>query len=811
LDGVKQDVRYAARTLLKRPGFAVAVILTLALGIGANTGIFSIVYGILIRPLPYQDAERLVLVEAERDVGGTREPVRTYFPLADLDVFRARFASFESVAFYATDEGVLSNDRGTERVDFATVSDAFFSTVRGTFRLGRALGPADDLSPSLVISERLWRRAFGGSPAALGQRVTLSSQRGDGSQRAIWRRTPFTIVGVADATFQFPSRQTDVWTSAGFVRTLNPRCCSFLPLARLKPRATLNDARADANAVAQVLRSSSARGYEGLRVRAVGLHEDLVRTVRSSLLVLLAAVGLVLFVACANVMNLLLARNVARARETAVRRALGASRSRLVAQSMVESGLLATLGGTVGIVMAVGMIKTLQRLEPADVPRLDAVHVDAPVLLFAVGASVLVTLVTGLLPALQVDPSDALRMGGKGMTGRPSGTRMRRALMIAELAVSVVLLVGAILLGRSLVRLMNTDLGVNTDRVATASMSLALDRELNSAQQIALVDRVLERIRGLPGVNSVGVGTSLPPKESRILLSLRGANAIDYQAAAIPSSPGYFSALGIRLLKGRFFTDADDGDHAPVMIMTPDTARHFFGDGDPIGRTLALPVFRDGVTGRGTITLVGIIDDVKYSGLDRAPDNAIYRPFAQQPWPQAFLVARTDSDPAALLITLRRQIAEVDSAISVSGVSTLNNVVFEAAAQPRFRTLLLAALAGLALALAVVGLYGVVSYSVSQRTTEIGIRMALGATSSDVVTMIVGEGMWLAVGGVVIGFAMAFALARTVATLLYGVAPTDVASFAFAAGFLLLCTLLASYVPARKATSIDPAVALRAE
>src|SRR5207249_34285 len=422
LDGLTQDVRYAARTLRKRPGFAVAAVVTLALGIGANTCIFSIVYGILLRPLPYRDAERLVLVEAERDVGGAREPMRTYFPLPELDMFRARFSSFESVAFYATDEGVLSNDRRAERVDFATVSDAFFSTLGGAVRLGRALGPSDDMSPSLVISERVWRRAFGGSPDVLGQRVTLNSTRGDGSQRATWRRIPFTIVGVAEATFQFPSPQIDVWTPAGLVRTVSPRCCSFLPVARLKPRATLNQASADANAVAHTLSTTNARAYAGLRVRAVGLHEHLVRAVRSSLLILLAAVGLVLIVACANEMNLVLARNVARARESSVRVALGASRGRLVAQSVVESGLLATLGGTAGMALAAGMVEALRRLAPAELPRLDAVRVDGPVLVFAVAAAALGTLVTGLLPALQSDPSKSLRIGGQGVTSGSSGT-----------------------------------------------------------------------------------------------------------------------------------------------------------------------------------------------------------------------------------------------------------------------------------------------------------------------------------------------------------------------------------------------------
>jgi putative ABC transport system permease protein len=359
--------------------------------------------------------------------------------------------------------------------------------------------------------------------------------------------------------------------------------------------------------------------------------------------------------------------------------------------------------------------------------------------------------------------------------------------------------------------LTHTDVGVESHRVVTASLALSIDRELSGAQQVAVVDRVVERIRAQPGITSVGVGTSLPPNKSRIVLTLRGANAVDYQATAIPATPAYFPALGIRLLKGRLFTDADDANHPPVMIMSVDAARHFFGDGDPIGRTLSLPVFRDGATRNSTMTLVGTIGDVKYSGLDRAPDDAIYRPFAQQPWPNVFLVARTDGEPAVLGTTLQRQIADVDRAIAISAVSTLDDVVSDAAAQPRFRTTLLAGLAGLALALAAIGLYGVVAYSVSQRTMEIGVRMALGARSGDVVRMIVREGLGLALGGVAIGLVAAYALARTLRVLLYGVAPTDAASFAYASGALLLLALLASYVPARRASAIDPAIAMRAE
>jgi putative ABC transport system permease protein len=438
--------------------------------------------------------------------------------------------------------------------------------------------------------------------------------------------------------------------------------------------------------------------------------------------------------------------------------------------------------------------------------------VDTPILIFACASAALVTFVTGVLPAMRMgDVAEALRAGGRGVVDSPGGRRLRRALVTLELAVSVVLLVGAILLGRSLVRLIHTDVGVVTDRVVTASLGLSLDRELSGAQQVALVDRVLERIRTQPGIASAGVGTSLPPKESRIILTLRGAGAIDYQATAIPTTPGYFPALGIRLVKGRWFADADDANHPPVMIMSADAARHFFGDGDPIGRTLSLPVFRDGATRNSTMTLVGVIGDVKYSGLDRAPDDAIYRPFAQQPWPNVFLVARTDGDPAGFGTTLRREVADVDRAIAITAISTLDDVVSDAAAQPRFRTTLLAALAGLALALAAVGLYGVVAYSVSQRTMEIGVRMALGARPGDVVRMIVREGLGLAAGGVAMGLVAAYALARTLTALLYGVAPTDAATFAYASGALLLLALLASYVPARRASAIDPAIAMRAD
>jgi len=786
-----------------------AVTLTLALGIGANTGMFSFVHGILLRPLPYQQADRLFVVEAERDVSGVRQPVRAYFPLTDLDVFR-QVSSFESVAFYASDQGVLSVGGRVEALEFATVTDGFFSTMRGELKLGRALDRSDENVPSLVISERLWRRAFAAAPDVVGRAVILNSSRGDGTQRAAWRHQPFTIVGVVDRSFQFPSPQMDAWTTAGFVRSVSPRCCSFSPIARLKDGVSTAQISAESSSLARDL-SRTDQSSSGLRTKIVGLRDSLVRSMRASLLMLFAVVGLVLCVTCANVMNLLIARNTSRAREMTVRLALGASRPQLIVQSVLETGLLSALGGTVGILFAVGIVEIVKRLKPLEIPRLDSVQVDLSVLTFTYGMIALTTMLVGVIPALQATRPEALKVSGSGATQSAGGTRIRRALTIGELAVSVVLLVGALLLSRSLIRLLHTDLGVDVEHVVTASMGLSLNRDLTGAQQSALVNRVLDDMRTLPGVIATGIGTVLPPTESRIVLTLRGTNAVSYQAAAIPATPGYFPALGVRLVKGRLFTDGDDENQPPVMIMSVETAKHFFGDGDPIGRTLSLPVFRDGATHNADMTLVGVIAEVKYSGLERPADNSIFRPFAQQPWPNVYLLARTNGDTRALTSVLQRRIAQVDSGIVVSAVKSLDDVVLDAAAQPRLRTLLTAGLAFITLALAAVGLYGVISRSVTQRINEFGIRMALGATSADIVRMVVGEGMVLALIGVALGSALGYVGARLLSTLLFGITPTDAVSFTLAAGCLLLFAMCASYLPARRATRVDPAVALRAE
>ena len=811
LDALAQDLRYASRTLRKSPGFTAAAILTLALGIGANTAIFSVVYGVLIRPLPYRDAERLVQFRTERNFSGRPRPVQTNFSLTDLDQWRQFSRSLESVALDSTWNGVLSDANGSEAVPVDIVSDAFFSTIGGRAVLGRPLGAADDASPVAVISHRLWLRRFSGSPSIIGSQLMLDSQ-------------PYTIVGVMDATFQWPSARIDVWRTAGFARTLNPAFArrgsgGFVPIGRLKPGATIEQARVDCTDVLRELTAIDPR-YGGTRASAFGLREGLVADIKPALLVLVAAVGLVLFVTCANVTNLLLARNLSRARERAIRLALGASRGRLAAQSLVDSALIAMGGGAVGVAIAMGSVATLTKLNPAGIPRLDAVRVDLPVLFFALVLAAATTIVIGVLPAFHaIDVASALKLGGLGSTSGPGARRMRRLLVVAELAVSLVLLVGASLLGRSLFRLLNADLGASTAHVTAAQVEVAYGRVVPLSESRALVERIVDRVRHVPGVTSAGAGVAVPPNRAMLRITMNRVDEAvgqptNYLVDAVSATPDFFTTLGLRLQRGRFFTETDDGGHQQVMIMSANTARQIFGDRDPIGRSVALPILTSNPNGRAAnapVTVVGIVDNVKYSGLDRPPDGVIYRPFAQQPWDPIFIVVRTARDIDGLEATLRREIATVDRSTVMYSVDTLDSLVSTAAAQPRFRTVVLMALAGLALALAAVGLYGVVAYAVLQRTAEIGVRMALGAAAGEVVRLVLREGLILASTGIALGLLVARVLTRVVANLLYGVPPTDLMSFVGAAAVLLLVTIVASYIPARRASRIDPIVALRQE
>lgn len=790
----------AVRGLARAPGFTAVAVVMLALGIGASTALFSVVYGVLIEPLPYREADRLVIVRAEQDFDGARQPVRATFPTPAVDAWPAT-SSLERVAFFSTDVTALAGGHVSELVNTATVTSAFFTTVDGTVAVGRVFDSADDREPVAVISDRLWRRRFNGASDVIGQTLILNGQS-------------VTVVGVVAASFQIPESLTDVWIPHGFARARNPACCAFTPIARLARGVTMAVAGEEIGAVVRAMASTMPRALGGARTELVGLRESIAGETRPALLVLMAAVALLLVLACANVMNLLLARNTARLHEVAVRRALGASRARVIAESVTESALLAAAATVAGVGIAALSVRVLKAWPPAGLPRLDAVEVDGAVLLFASALGALAAVVVGVLPGLQAgDPASALKDHQRGRAANPIARFALRAITVAQLAISVVLIAGAVLLGRSLVALTRTDLGVASDHVATASLNLAMDRRLTDQQQIELVDRIVQRISSLPQVSAAGIGAARPPDVSRMRLTLNRTGTpnarASFQAAAVPATPGYFSVLGVRLQRGRFFTAGDDGRAAPVVIMSEVTAGLLFPGEDPLGRTMRLPVLRNGKMGAEDMTIVGIVADVKYNGLEQVADAVVYRPFAQQPWSSIFLVARTSGDPETLVRQLQAEIGAVDRAIAISDVATLDAVLSNVTSQPRFRTLLLAAFAAVAVLIAAVGVYGLIGYSVSQRTAEIGIRLALGANTRDIRILVLREGLVLALLGTAIGLGGAYGLARLLTALLYGIAPTDAISFAIAMTGVFLAGMTASYVPSRRAAMMDPLIALR--
>ncbi|MBL8142845.1 MAG: ABC transporter permease [Acidobacteria bacterium] len=786
----------------RSPGLAAVAVLTLALGIGASATLFGVAKAVLLAPLPYRDADRLVLVRAEQDFDGARDPVRVLFQSDAVAAWPAGGPAIARVAFVAENVGALAGGAGSSLVDTAIVSGPFFDTIGGEMVLGRPLTVADDSSPAVVISARLWQQRFAKSPDALGKALIISGQ-------------PFTIVGVAASSFQLPAAATDVWMPAGIVRQRLPSCCGFTPIARLHDSASLAAARDEVTAVATRLAAAMPRALGGVRVQVISLHEAVSGATRPAIRLLSAAVALLLLIACANVANLLLASQASRAHETAVKRALGASRARLVAGALAEAAWLGGVGGALGTVLAVVGVRLIRAFPPADVPRIEAVAIDGGVLAFAIAVSVVVTLVAGIGPALQsgdVQPSLA------GHQPRVAGSRRTRAVMrgviVGQLASSIVLVTASGLLARSLSALLHSDMGVDPTGEATASLNFAMDRTLTDQQQVDLVARVIARVSAMPDVAAAGVGAARPPDASRMRLTLRRDGEDErasYQAAGVPATPGYFRALGLRLERGRFFDDTDVRQAAPVVVLAADTARRLFGDEDPIGRTIGLPVLRDGRSGSEAMTVVGITSNVKYSGLDRAADDVVYRPFAQQPWRSIFLVVRTSTDAGVLAARLSAEVAAVDDAITIGEVATMDDVLSKVTAQPRLRSRLVGAFATMAVIITAVGVFGVIAYSVSQRRNELGVRMALGADARRIRRMVLREGLVLGLVGSALGLGLAWGVTRLMADLLFATAPTDPMSFAVAAGGGLLVALAASYWPAAYAASIDPQRVLRAD
>ena len=766
----------------------------------------AVAYGVLIRPLPYPDAATLVVLQAKP--GPDRPATIRRFAVPELRDWMERSRAFESLALYNDDTLAVNGDTGLERVAGSRVSARFFETLGATLLVGRPIAPE---APEAIVSERFWRSHLAADPHVLGRQLGLNG-------------AAYTIVGVTRREFQFPSAAADVWTLLDFaaprLETANRRARSFGLIARSRAGLTLDQVQADATRVAQSLARDYPESNGGVSVAAVPLAEYLVGGIRPALLLLLCAVAFVLVIACANVANLLLVRQASRAREMAVRAALGASTARLLRQLTAEGALLAIGGTATGILIARAVTAALAALQPsaADgargaglLPRIDAIRIDGPVALFAAGVALLVILLTAIAPSMQLLSGRSLALrGSAGAThaGGPVFGRLRSALVVAQLALSLMLLVGAGLLVRSFARLVHTSIGAATEHVAAMEVNVAMTRAISRAHQIALAETVLQKVKALPGVTAAGAASMFPVSGIRMTFwfappdGRTGAPGIEQPFGLVNPTPGYFAALGIPLLRGRLFAESDGPDSLPVTIVSAGAARRFFGSIDAVGRRLPYP---------NAPTIVGVVGDVKYGALSAASGEVLYRPFTQYPFRNLFVAIRTSGDPLALAGDLRRVAHTSDPEIMTAPLRTLDQIVSDTVAEPRLRTVTLATMAVLAVSLAAVGLYGFVSYSVARRTSEIGVRMALGASSRDIGRLVMGDGARLVAAGVSMGAGGAYLLSRFLAGFLYGVGAFDAVSFALAAAAVAATALAATYVPARHATRVDPLVALRCE
>jgi len=800
-----QDIKYGVRMLVKSPGFTVVAVLALALGIGANTAIFSVVNGVLLRPLPFPEAERLVWFDGVNPARGITE---SSLSMPDYLDWRSQVDAFESITAFVEGSAILSGeDAEPERVPRGVVTANFFPTIGVNPVQGRALLPEDELrgsEPVAVLSHGLWQRRFGANPNVVGSKLTLSGRS-------------VTVVGVMPAGFDYPAK-AQLWMPLKTDADDERRDNRYLQaLARLKPTATLAEAQAQIDTLSGRLGQQYPETSGGWSARLTGLQEWTTRSIRTSLLLLLGAVGFVLLIACANVANLLLARAAARRKEIALRTALGAGRRRIIRQLLTESLLLASSGGVVGLALSLFLTDLLVAISPADVPRLDEIGLDARVLGFTVGVVCLVGLLFGLAPALQAsktDLNDALKEGGRSSTEGRGRNRVRALLVVSEIALSLLLLIGAGLLIKSFVLLRDVNPGFDAENVLTMRISLPAARYTEPQQQANFYRELTERVSALPGVEVAGATVSLPLGGSNFSVGrsfvregrpLATENSLD--ADYFVATPDYFKTMRIPVKAGRAFTERDTVETPPVVLVNETLARRVFPGEDPIGKRLT--VWRDEQFAR---EIIGIVGDVKSSRLDAETGSQIYVPYAQDAaWGGLSLAVRTKGEPEMLAAGVRGAVRAIDKNLPVYDIKTMDDVLSASVANNRLVVLLFGVFAMFALLLASIGIYGVIAYSVAQRTHEIGIRIALGAQRTDVLGLVVGQGMVPAVIGVIIGLIGAFAVTRIMQGLLYGVSATDPAVFVGVSLLLMIVALTACYIPARRATKVDPIIALRYE
>ncbi|HST53143.1 MAG TPA: ABC transporter permease [Pyrinomonadaceae bacterium] len=807
-----QDLRYGLRALSKSPGFTVVAVLALALGVGANSAIFSVVNAVLLRPLPFpEEGQLLRLGEGTR---GQALPERGEFSFPDYRDVRAQAQTLSHVAVFLNSGTVLRGDGlDEEQVYGADVTPEYFAVLGTQPELGRVLTDDDNHqnADAVVISHGLWQRRFGGRRDVIGQPLKMGG-------------STMTVVGVMPAGYEYPFRATrqDFW------EPLDDRPDpareqrdnhSYNVIARTKPGVTVEQANADLDTISRRLEQQYPDSNTTVLAAGAPMRDDVTRDVRPALLILLGAVLFVLLIACANVANLTLARATTRRKEIAVRTALGASRWRIVRQLLVESLLLSLAGGAAGLLLAMWGADVLVAAGPADIPRVEQVGLDARVVAFTFLVSALTGVLFGLVPALTASKAEltgALKEGARGTTEGLRRNRLRSLLVVSEVALSLVLLIGAGLLIRSFVRLLQTDPGFDASRVVALDIPLGRQQYGTPEKQAAFFDQLVERVRRLPGVEAVGVVNNVPlgHQIDELAFNIGGRQPFppgdQAQAHATIVSPGYFDALRIPLREGRAFSQHDGANTPRVMLVSEALARKYFAGERAVGQRLV--VEHDAPLGNVTYEIVGVVGDARRRSLEEAAEPEFYVLNDQLPQRRLNLVVRTSaSDPASLTGALRGAVAELDKGQIIWQTRTLDQLVSASVARRRFNMTLLGVFAAVALLLAALGIYGVMAYSVTRRTHEVGVRMALGAQRGDVLRMIVGQGMTLACAGVAVGLAAAFAVTRVLSGLLYGVTATDPLTYAGLALLLAAIAFVSCYLPARRATKVDPMVALRYE
>lgn len=802
LDRLWQDLRYGFRTLRRSPGFTAVAILALALGIGANSAMFSVLYGVLLRPLPYTDADRVALVHVrflpQNAEYGTMS-------MADYLDWRARNHAFEEPAIFSNASWRFDLTGAGEPIEVkgCAVTANFFSVLRASPVLGRVFRSSESepmAMRAVVLSEPLWRGHFGANPAVIGQVVNLNGN-------------PATIIGVMPVSFRFPTGEA-LWTNILLQPPTRRGPFPFIGLARLKPGIAIEQAQAETNTIGRQIELDHPGDYHHMSMPVMPLKEALAGNIRPVLLVLCGAVFFVLLIAAVNVANLMLVRANTREREMAVRLTLGAARGRLLRQLLTESVLLAASGGLAGLALASLAIGALRAWNPGNLPRIEDVHLDFRVLVFTFFMSLATGIVFGIAPAFRSSRtalSHALKQGGRSATASAANRRIQNALVVMEFALSFTLLIGAGLLLRSFVRLQEVPSGFQAPSEQLLTIGISPSRARSGYR--SRYSRMLDQVRNLPGVTSAALSDSLPPdrRADYDTFQIEGQTWTESGFPAVTEvivSPGYFQTLGIPLLAGRYFADADTSDRAGAIIISESLARRYFQDRNPIGRRIA-PSGPD--NHNPWLLIAGVVRDVKYTGLDSASEPAFYRLYTEFSGFQKLNLVVRSPIAAGLQQEIERAIRSTDHDATLSDVSTLEVATSKSLAQPRFRTVLIAVFAGVALLLSAVGIYGVIAYSVAQRTNEIGIRMALGATRSGVLKQIAGQGAGLALAGVAIGCAGALLLSRALASLLFRISFIDPLTFASVTAMLVAVALVASAIPAQRATKIDPIAALRYE